>query len=307
MVNPRAGGGGCGRRAPEILERLRAAGRFVDWVLEVHHTAGPAEGSEIARRAFERGGRDFLAIGGDGTAYEVLNGFLPLALASGEPCRLGLLPLGTGNSFVQHFLPAGHADRTRGKALALEALLADRRRRCDLLRLEHGGGTLYALSTVSLGFAAAVAHRVNRSLKRLGVLGYTLGVLLELTKLPSTTVEAIVHCGETSERLNMATVFSAVQNVAYTGGTMRMAPGADPTDGIAELVTLERVGRIELLRAFPRLFRGDHVEHPAVAVRRFDRLELPAAPHQLVMLDGEVLELEPRAVEVAPAALEIWI
>jgi diacylglycerol kinase (ATP) len=271
----------------------------------------------VARHAFAQGERQFLAAGGDGTGWEVLHGLLPAALGADQSCRLSLLPLGTGNSFVKHFLAAGNAELAGGAELALDALICDRRRRCDVLRLVHGGPesgdagreeeALYALGTVSLGFAAAVAHRVNRSLKSLGVLGYTLGVLLELARLPVTRFEARASLGGAISRLDLPAVFAAAQNVAYTGGTMRMAPGADPTDGVAELVTLERVGRVELLRAFPRIFRGDHVDHPAVAVHRFDRLELPSAPRQLVMLDGEVLELAPRVVEVVPRAIEIWI
>jgi diacylglycerol kinase (ATP) len=288
-----------------VLERLRAAGIELD----VHQTAAPWEAMQIARRGFAAGARHFAALGGDGTAFEALNGFLPQALDRGVACSLALLPLGTGNSFVHHFARLAGPDRLRegGGELVLDALLEGRRRRCDVLRLEHATGEHLALGTVSLGFAAAVAHRVNRSLKRLGVLGYTVGVLAELLRLPAPRLDAVLHDAGRSTSLREEAVFAAAQNVAYTGGNMLMAPDADPTDGRAELVTLARVGRIELLRAFPRIFRGDHVSHPAVAVRRFDRLDLVDAPRQQVMLDGEVLELQPRTVEVLAGALEVWI
>ncbi|HVS12645.1 MAG TPA: diacylglycerol kinase family protein [Thermoanaerobaculia bacterium] len=305
IVNPRAGGGRCARRAAAALERLRAGGVEV----EVAITGAPWEATQIARRGFAAGVRHFAALGGDGTAFEVLNGFLPPALDRGVACSLAPLPLGTGNSFVRHFarlLSPEHA-RHGGGELVFDALLAGRRRRCDVLRLEHSAGEHLALGTVSLGFAAAVAHRVNRTLKPLGVVGYTVGVLLELLRLPAPRLEAVVHCDGQAHSLRQDAVFVAIQNVAYTGGNMLMAPDADPTDGRAELVILDRVGRVELLRAFPRIFRGDHVSHPAVTVRSFERLDLVGAQRQLVMLDGEVLELQPRSVEVLPGALEVWI
>jgi diacylglycerol kinase (ATP) len=242
----------------------------------------------------------------------VLNGLLPGGLQGDSRCRLALLPLGTGNSFVQHFtrLAEGGEQSPDGSELVLAALLAERRKSISVLRLDHTTGARFALGTVSLGFAADVAHRVNRGLKPLGVVGYTVGVLIELLRLRSHRLDATLHHRGHASSLHRYAVFAAAQNVAYTGGNMLMAPDADPTDATAELVTLDRVSRLELLRAFPRIFRGDHVDHPAITLSPFDRLELHELPEtaaQRVMLDGEVLELTPRAIEVVAAALEGWI
>jgi diacylglycerol kinase (ATP) len=98
VVNPAAGGGRCGKLAWPALEKLRAAGI----ALEIRETHEPGEGIRIAREEYARGYRNFLAVGGDGTSYEIVNGLFPEA-ASGGRARLGFLPLGTGNSFLRDF------------------------------------------------------------------------------------------------------------------------------------------------------------------------------------------------------------
>src|SRR5271156_2134097 len=102
IVNPAAGGGRCGRLAPEILKRLRDSGIE----MEVARTTRAGEASELARRAYAQGVRNFLAVGGDGTSYEIVNGLFPEALTRERPA-LGFLPLGTGNSFLRDFTTNG--------------------------------------------------------------------------------------------------------------------------------------------------------------------------------------------------------
>ncbi len=115
IVNPAAGGGRCGNLAAAALERVRAAGME----LEVAATTRAGEATALAREAYARGVRNFLAVGGDGTAFEIVNGLFPEAQTEGR-AALGFLPLGTGNSFLRDFT-------TRGVEHTIEAL-AERRR-----------------------------------------------------------------------------------------------------------------------------------------------------------------------------------
>jgi len=102
IVNPAAGGGRCGKLAPASLERVRQAG--VE--LEVTQTSRAGEATDLARAAYAKGYRNFLAVGGDGTSYEIVNGLFPEAETQGRPA-LGFLPLGTGNSFLRDFTSRG--------------------------------------------------------------------------------------------------------------------------------------------------------------------------------------------------------
>jgi len=119
IVNPAAGGGRCGRQAPAALERLRSQGVPVESV----ETKRAEHATSLCREAYRRGFRRFLAVGGDGTSFEVVNGLFPREDES-EPITLGFLPLGTGNSFLRDF---SH----RGLDHAVEALVARRSRPCD--------------------------------------------------------------------------------------------------------------------------------------------------------------------------------
>ena len=112
IVNPAAGGGRSGRLLGPVLERLKAGGIQT----EVVHTNAPGQAAEIARASYARGIRNFIAVGGDGTSYEVVNGLFPEAAAAERP-TLALLPLGTGNSFLRDFSDLG-------VEYAIEAIIA---------------------------------------------------------------------------------------------------------------------------------------------------------------------------------------
>src|SRR5262249_25450643 len=131
IVNPAAGGGRCGKQAPKALARLSEGGI----ALEVRETRKPGDAVELARTAWREGFRNFLAVGGDGTSFEIVNGLFPEALQGPRPV-LGLLPLGTGNSFLRDF-------SSRGAEHAIEAVLGGEAKACDIVRLSHATGEIY--------------------------------------------------------------------------------------------------------------------------------------------------------------------
>ena len=156
------------------LERLRAGGGAVD-VLETQE-AGDA--TRIARETYGFGQRRFIAVGGDGTSYEVVNGLFPEAgdgsrfnAGGGARPTLGFLPLGTGNSFLRDF-------SDRGVEHAIESLIAGRAQACDVLRLRHRGGVIHYINLLSVGFPADVATLRARRFSRQGELGYVISIFL---------------------------------------------------------------------------------------------------------------------------------
>jgi diacylglycerol kinase (ATP) len=171
IVNPAAGGGRSGELATAALERVRRTGIELTIVM----TTRAGEATDIARKAYNHEIRNFLAVGGDGTAFEIANGVFPEAISQGRPA-LGFLPLGTGNSFLKDFT-------SRGVEHTIEALLRGNRRPCDVIRLRHTKGDLYFLNLLTLGFPADVAETANRRFKRWGELGYILAVFMRLVQL----------------------------------------------------------------------------------------------------------------------------
>ncbi|HTV58569.1 MAG TPA: YegS/Rv2252/BmrU family lipid kinase [Verrucomicrobiae bacterium] len=291
IVNPAAGGGRGGRLAPAALERVRQAG--VE--LEVARTARPGEAAEIAREAYRKGARNFLAVGGDGTAYEIVNGLFPEALAGGKP-TLGFLPLGTGNSFLRDF-------STRGVEHTIECLRQDKRRSCDVVRLSHAGGEVYFLNLVSFGFPADVGELANRKFKTLGELGYILGVFARLIHLRHAGFPHRLDGAANWERRPV--LFLAFSNSKFTGGKMMIAPNANPCDGLIEYVRWSPIGRLRLIWTLPQLFTGAHIGHRLASRAGAKRVELALDGPVNVMVDGEILRLDVRSLEVLPGALDV--
>jgi len=292
IVNPAAGGGRCGELSATALDRVRSSGI----ALEVARTTRAAEATEIARDAYSRGVRNFLAVGGDGTSHEIINGLFPRAQVDGRP-SLGFLPLGTGNSFLRDFTPHA-ADDT------IAALQTDRRRACDVIRLRHAAGEIHFINTLNLGFAADAGEVANRRFKRLGQAGYVAGVLARLAGLRHRAFPHRLDRGEWDRR---PCLFLAFGNTKFTGGKMMITPGADAADGKIEYVRWAPIGRARLLWNFPRLFTGSHVHHPLATSGRAERVEFDLNGPVNVIVDGEVLRLECRSLDILPAALDVVI
>jgi diacylglycerol kinase (ATP) len=293
IVNPAAGGGRCGRLAPAALARVRQA----DIELEVVQTTKPGEATVLARAAYATGHRNFLAVGGDGTAFEIVNGLFPEAQTQGRPV-LGFLPLGTGNSFLRDFT-------TRGVEHTIEALRKRSRRPCDVLRLRHSGDDIYFINLLSLGFPADVGELTNRRFKGLGELGYIFGVIARLATLEYSAFPHRVDSALDWDR--RPCLFLTFSNSRFTGGKMMIAPKADPSDARIEYVRWGPIGRLRLLWTFPRLFTGTHIEHPLASRAAIERIDLDLAEPVNAMVDGEILRLKCRSIEILPAALDVAV
>lgn len=291
IVNPAAGGGSCGRLAPEVLERVRKSGIELD----VELTKRPGDAVRIAREAYRNGVRDFLAVGGDGTSYEIVNGVFPEALSMGRP-TLGFLPLGTGNSFLRDF-------STEGIEHTISSLRDNRRRSCDVIRLIHAEGELCFLNLVSLGFPADVGELTNRKFKRWGEIGYILGVFTQLVNLRHSEFPHRVEGAQDWDRTPV--LFLAFSNSKFTGGKMMIAPKADPSDGLIEYVRWGPIGRLGLIRTLPRLFTGTHIEHRLASRTGTKKIELALEGPVNTMIDGEILRLDIRSLEILPGALDV--
>jgi len=215
VVNPAAGGGRCRKLVGPALERLRAGGIE----LNVVETSAPGQATRIVREAYARGYRKFIAVGGDGTSYEIVNGLFP-ANERDKP-TLAFLPLGTGNSFLRDF-------SDRGVEFAIEALLSRNSRPCDVLRLSHQGGVLYYINLLSMGFSADVATLRARRFSGWGEIGYQSSIFISLARFRRRPFPLRVD-GE-PELDRRPCLFLTFSNSKFTGGTMMIAPQAAVED-----------------------------------------------------------------------------
>ena len=315
IINPAAGGGRCSELVGPALDRLRQAGIAI----ETAETGAAGDATRLARQAYQRGFRNFLAVGGDGTSYEIVNGLFPdcLAAASGggplasgslangpeQIPTLGFLPLGTGNSFLRDFSDPKAADR--GLEHAMRAIKSRQLRPCDVFRLTHKTGGLYYINIASVGFAADVAALRHRRFLNFGHAGYLAAIFLSLARLKRRPFPVRVNAqGEFDRR---RCLFLTFNNSKFTGGTMMIAPDARTDDGLIEYVRWGPIGRLGLIRNLPTLYDGTHTRHPLAERQSAQRVEFDLNGPVDVMVDGEVMELECRSIEVLPSALRVMV
>lgn len=296
IINPMAGGGRCRELVGPALDRLRAGGIALDTV----ETHAPGEASKIARDAYVLGLRNFIAVGGDGTSYEVVNGLFPVSVGAEEENipTLGFLPLGTGNSFLRDF-------GDQGLEHAMQALLQRRSRPCDVLRLTHREGILHYINLLSVGFAADVNILRQRRFKGSGQLGYWVAIFLGLAQLKRRPFP--VRIAGQSEFDRRSCLFLSFNNSKFTGGTMMIAPTAATDDGLIDFIRWGPIGRIGLVRNLGGLYDGTHVRHRLAESNKTHRIEFDLEGPIDVMVDGEALTLHCESIEVLPRALKVVV
>jgi diacylglycerol kinase (ATP) len=293
IVNPAAGGGRSAKLAGAELARLKTKGLRVDVIA----STGPGHIAELAGEAYAQGYRRFLAVGGDGTAHEIVNGVFSHQKTT-QRIELGFLPLGTGNSFLRDFSEGGVGD-------SLDALENGRKRRVDLLRLSHATGTIYSLNLLSVGFTADVGAIANRIFKSFGDLGYLLGVFVKVAQLNRRGFKMRVD--DELDWDERRCLFLTFNNSKYTGGTMLIAPQADPSDGYIEYVRWGPIGRLGLLKMLPRLYDGTHIHHPLASHRPVKKVEFALDGPVDVMVDGEIVTVDCKTLEILPGVLDVYV
>lgn len=284
IANPVAGRGRAGGSAEMAARHLRDAGVHA----EVCLTRAPGHAAELAAAATARGADRLVVCGGDGTVSEVL----PAVVESGLP--LGLLPLGTGNDLaralgVPRHLRAAARNLVTGRPAAIDVALVNGR----------------PFATVSsMGLDADVSQAVHdQRLPLPGSAAYLVAALQCLWRFSPIRVRLTGDFGWLEDEVLLV----AAANTTSYGGGMRIAPQADPRDGLLDLCVVRAVPRRQVIAVMPRVFWGGHVRHPAVTVLRSRRvrIEVLGGDQRAVWADGESATRTPAALEVKPAALLI--
>ena len=294
ILNPAAGKG----KGKKNFDSLHAALEKKFANLEVKISEYPGHIVEISKKAALEGCQRVISIGGDGTPFEIINGFY----VNGKPpqeIELGMIPTGTGNSFLRDF-----GEVSPGKWV--DRILNGRTRQVDLVEFSYfkQGKPVksYYINIMGIGLIADILKLTNEKLKFLGSSGYSMAVLLRLFRGMHNRMKVTVD-GQAFELRNSALVIS---NSQYTGGEMKIAPMADTGDGAVDMIVFNEVNRREIINIFANVFNGKHVNHPKVAVYSGSEIEIDAEPQQLLMADGELLGETPMKLKVLPGQLKIY-
>jgi diacylglycerol kinase (ATP) len=281
LTNPTAGKGKAARIRDVALGRLREGG------LVVRNLQGRDvdEASDLARQCVADGVDALVICGGDGMVH------LALQAVAGTTTALGIIPAGTGNDVARYFdLPR------KDPAAAADRVIAGRTRTVDLAR----SGTKYFVTVLAAGFDAVVNERANKMTWPKGQMRYNLATLAELRVFEPLPYTLQID----NLQLTLDAMLVAIGNGPSFGGGLRITEGAVLDDGLLDVVIIKPMSKLELIRTYPKLFKGTHVTHPQYE-HHLAKSVTVAAPGIVSYADGERFGPLPLTVECAPGALTV--
>lgn len=296
IVNPAADRGRARQKASAALSLLAEKGLSFD----VKYTGRPGEAIELARAAAEAGYDIVVAVGGDGTSQEVVNGLMQ-ATHSGPAGTLGVLPVGSGNDFAYGVgIPLD-------VKTAVEHLAAGQTRVIDV-GFVHVDGTpdRYFGNGVGIGFDAHVALESTRVKRLRGPALYLWALLKSLLfhyRIPTLTIDD-------GQRVHtQSALLISVSNGRRYAGVFLLTPDAEVDDGFLDTCLADEMGRLKVLSFLPKAIRGTHIYEPEVTMGHATRVVITSEDDLVAHVDGEILctaahRLE---IEIVPRSLRVIV
>ena len=282
------------RQWPCIESLLRQGGLSFDY----QYTESRGHALELSRLAAEQGYGFLIAVGGDGTIHEVVNGLLSSNAGS---VALGIIGTGTGNDFIKSIgIPKDYIQ-------SCHKITEGHRFKVDVGQVEYTDKSgqrakSYFINGAGVGFDAEVAYGSKRMPHFMGsTVPFVLSLLRLLPFYRNKNVRLSID-GRGAERRVLSVV---VTNGAYFGGGMRIAPQAVLDDHYLDVIIIGDVHKVELLQVFPRVYKGTHVTHPKVSVDKAGLVSVECDQRILLQADGELLGGGPVMFKVIPSAITV--
>ena len=289
IANPYAGGGRAHKIAVHCANTLNSQG-----VTTVSHL--PQSLPELHRVLAEVAEQQppvVLACGGDGTVHEVLQITVPRNIT------LGIIPAGTGNDIARSLGLPTTADDSYLSELA-RLMTSNHAQLIDASLITRNETEIWSLGVISAGFDSAVNERANRMTFGRGTVRYVLALLAELIPFTLSEFTVVIDGVDHSDSI----LLIAIGNGGNYGGGMRICPNADMTDGYLDVTWVQRAPRRTILRLFPKIYSGRHVEHDLVHTYRAKEISI-TSNESVIYADGERIGAPPVHIEVKPAIAKI--
>jgi diacylglycerol kinase (ATP) len=258
---------------------------------EILETNAPGHATELTRQAIKQGARTIIAVGGDGTINEVVNGFFENETIIAADAELSIVPRGTGSDFIRvlsRVIPGGD------------------RRIIDLMKVRYttmdgSFRSRYSINVASFGLGGEVAARVNQAPRR-GRLAFLTAVLQTAWSFPGNSVTLQLDNSKTIEEKVMHV---AIGNGQYHGGGMWVCPGAILDDGMLDVTVIRYLKLPELAKSLPTLYSGGIYGHPKVESHRVKQIKAESRERVTIEADGESLGYLPIQIAVLPKAIRV--
>ncbi len=293
ILNPICNHGRSLQSASDLRPLL--AGHTAEW----SGTEYPGHAIELARRAGEEGFDFVLALGGDGTVHEVVNGLMQVP--AGQRPALGLIPLGSGNDFA-HILSIP-AD----PGLALKSALEGTAHPLDIASVQDENGRLeYFNNTIGIGFDAIVNIYTRRITRIHGFMMYFVALMQTIFR-SFDTID--LHVETDQETWDLDTLLLALGNGPREGGGFLVTPEAKYDDGILHYVTIHKISRLMMLRLVPEVMKGTHGRFKMVRMGTCRHMSISGQGPLYVHCDGEVYagfgtDIRRLVIQILPGAIQ---
>lgn len=296
IVNPVAGAGKTAKLWPQIASFLDSLDICCDPVL----TEYPGHAVSLAEEAIREGYKTLVSVGGDGTLNELVNGIYHCGLPA-DVC-LGVICTGTGSDYIRTLrLPLDYHAAGR-------LLLSDKRQKVDLgtVRCKCEGKVVKRafINFAGVGFDAEIVRATTVKYKALGkVTAYLLALFSVLSTYRPRDVTITID--NEIKRKRVYTVM--MSHGKYGGGGMYVNPGADPSDGLFDVLTVGALSKPDLLWSLPRLYKGTHSTHPKVSVVKASKVGIDSDTEIAVQVDGDLAGYTPAEFSVLPGAVSFIV
>lgn len=296
IVNARAGRGKVNKNLAEIVENLDRR----DIAYQIRMTEGPGHATLIARESLKAGKDLVVAVGGDGTVHEVVNGMIEDDKAINPDAALGVVAAGTGCDFIKTFgIPAMASH-------AVAHLDGDEHFPIDIgkITLQRDGQTSvrYFANIAEVGIGAATVETAAKLPRWLGPTVYFFAFWLTLRKHKIADVKVDLVDRTYEGKMNNL----VVANGQFFGGGMKIAPKAAPTDGLFD-IQIEHARKREAIAIMPKVYKGTHIPHPDIFEAKRVRLSVECDRPILIEADGELLGTTPASFEVLKDAINLKV
>jgi len=294
IVNPRSNKGRASALLPEITRRLRQLGVEFD----VQKTEAPGQATKIAQQTVPNGYRRVIAVGGDGTCYEIVNGLL-IAAQKGQVPTLGIIPTGSGNDLAHSLgIPPDIAQ-------ACTILKNGSERAIDVGQVTVDGKPHFFANNVGLGLDAEIVLTTQRTRLLRGFLMY-LGSALWVAAFGRWPYPAKFSFND--KQYEQTITLLTVSNGQRSGGGFFLTPGAKLDDGLLDICYASKLSKFEVLNLLPKTLKGTHIHHQAVTLSRSNKIEFFVEAGIPGHIDGEILCTLGRhfIFEILPKALRVW-
>ena len=297
IANPRAGSGRVDAALPEIERVLRETGLEYRTVRTTH----PGHATEAAREALLGGERFLVAVGGDGTVHEVVNGMLSGGKPVAPDAVLGVVAAGSGCDFVRSFGLPGDAAQAAGR------LAGDRVQAIDVGSVTCAGQDepRYFVNIAEAGLGGAVVARtagLTRAGRWLGGAKYAAGFWLTLPRFRP----AAVRLDADGHAYAWRAFNVVVANCRFYGGGMQISPKSDPGDCLLDVLVMTGP-KSDSFTTLPKVYKGAHLPHRHIAELRADRLRVDADAPFPVEADGEILGSTPASFGIIPGVIKLKV